>query len=119
MTAAVNEGGQAPPTGFGPDLEVTPLPDGAGWALRGSLDLATVPLARDRLGDLWVQGATVVLDLSGLEFMDSTGLNLFARGLVALGDDGTLVLRAPGGIVRRVLSVSGIEARPNVRVEDA
>ena len=108
---------QPPPTGFGPGLELIPLPDGTGFALRGSLDLATASVANDRLGDRWVVGATVVLDLASLDFMDSSGLNLIVRGLVELGDAGTLVLRAPGGIVRRILSVSGIEGRPNVRIE--
>lgn len=95
-----------------------PLPDGTGFSLRGSLDLAAAPLANDRLRHLWVPGATVVLDLAGLEFMDSTGLNLIERGLVALGEDGTLVLRAPHAVVRRIFSVSGIDARPNVRIEN-
>lgn len=101
------------------ELEVAPLPDGSGFALRGSLDLATAPQANDRLSHVWVPGATVVLDLAGLEFMDSTGLNMIARGLRELGADGTLVLRGPRGVVRRILSVSGFEGRPNLRLEEA
>ena len=101
-----------------PMLELAPLPAGSGYALRGILDLSTAHLGQERLERVWRPGATVVLDLSGVEFMDSTGLNLICRGLVAVGERGSLVLRNAQGMVRRVLSVSGIEARPNVRIED-
>jgi anti-anti-sigma factor len=101
-----------------PTLTVTPLPDGSGYSLKGTLDLSTVATARGRLDAAWRPEASVVLDLSGLEFMDSTGLNLISRGLTTLGERGTLLLRNPRGIVRRVLAVSGIESRPNVRLVD-
>lgn len=107
-----------PPFTPEPRLELTPLPDASGFSLRGVLDLSTAALAHDRLVNVWRPGATVVLDLSGLEFMDSTGLNLMCRGLVMLGERGSLVLRRPQGIVRRVLAVSGVEDRPNVRLAE-
>jgi anti-anti-sigma factor len=101
-----------------PTLKVTPLPDGSGYSLTGTIDLSTAATARDRLDAAWRPGATVALELSCLEFMDSTGLNLICRGLVTLGDRGSLVLRNPRGIVRRILAVSGIVDRPNVRLAE-
>lgn len=41
----------------------------------GELDLATVDLLQRTLGEI-DDGATIVLDLSGLSFIDSTGLRL-------------------------------------------
>lgn len=117
VSAAVHEGGRPPSAGYGPRLELTPLADGSGVALRGILDLSTIPVARDRIEALWRPGTTVTLDVSELEFMDSSGLNLICRGLLRLGDDGTLLIRGSRRIVRRVLTVSGVEALPNVRVE--
>jgi anti-sigma B factor antagonist len=44
--------------------------------LTGELDVATVPLFNKRLSELQQRGCTtVVLDLSGVTFMDSTGLS--------------------------------------------
>lgn len=97
-------------------LEVTPLPDGDGFALAGTLDLGTAEDARRSIEPAWRPGAEITLDLTRLEFMDSTGLNLIVETLRALGDDGRLVVRVPRGIVRRILRVSGLERRPNLTV---
>jgi anti-sigma B factor antagonist len=45
-------------------------------ALHGELDLATVDPVRARLDALQAERRAVVLDLDGLEFMDSTGIRL-------------------------------------------
>ena len=44
--------------------------------LSGELDLVTAPLLRDALRRLHGDGRRIVLDLSGVEFVDSTGLVL-------------------------------------------
>ncbi len=44
--------------------------------LSGELDLASAPRLRERLDELRQQRRPVVLDLSELEFMDSSGLHL-------------------------------------------
>jgi anti-sigma B factor antagonist len=50
--------------------------DGVYWlALSGELDLASAPLLEETLNDLAGEAmSAVVLDLSGLSFMDSTGV---------------------------------------------
>jgi anti-anti-sigma factor len=118
VTSGAEDAKLSEPVETEPTLRVTPLPDGSGYALTGMLDLSTAATARDRLDAAWRPGATVNLDLSGLEFMDSTGLNLICGGLLTLGEQGSLVLRNARGIVRRILTVSGIEERPNVRLEE-
>src|SRR4051812_37767622 len=45
-------------------------------AVHGELDLATVDAVRARLDALRAERRPVVLDLDGLEFMDSTGIRL-------------------------------------------
>jgi anti-sigma B factor antagonist len=45
-------------------------------AVQGELDLATVDGVRARLDALRAERRPVVLDLDGLEFMDSTGIRL-------------------------------------------
>jgi anti-sigma B factor antagonist len=51
--------------------------DRAVLSLHGELDLASAPLLEREIGDVdFATTATVVLDLQGLEFIDSTGLRM-------------------------------------------
>lgn len=52
-------------------------------SLQGELDFASTRMLEDRLTSLRAKKRTVRLDLSKLEFIDSTGLHLLIR---ALGD---------------------------------
>lgn len=48
-------------------------------SLSGELDLATSPVLEDRLAPLRARKSPVGLDLSNLDFIDSTGLHLLIR----------------------------------------
>ncbi len=48
-------------------------------SLTGELDLGSVPILEDRLAGLRALKSPVRLDLSKLEFIDSTGLHLLVR----------------------------------------
>jgi anti-anti-sigma factor len=54
-------------------------------ALTGELDLATIPELEDRLERLRAEGTDVELDLSGLDFMDASGLHVIARAMSTTG----------------------------------
>lgn len=58
-------------------LEVQEIPDGGAVRLKltGDLDLGTAPVLKARLRELAAQQCHVRLDLSELEFMDSTGIH--------------------------------------------
>jgi anti-anti-sigma factor len=101
----------------GPTLEVRPLDEGVAFV--GTLDLSTGDAAGEALDRLAVPGASFTVDLVGLTFMDSTGLNLLVRALEAVGDEGRLTIRVGPGIVAKVLGVSGLPERPNVVIETA
>ena len=51
-------------------------PGEATLRLAGELDLVTAPTLRDELARHQARGLRIVLDLSGIEFLDSTGLVL-------------------------------------------
>ena len=77
--------------------------------LHGELDLSSAPGLRERL--LAGQAARLILDLSGLAFMDSTGLKALLdanRRARLLG--GALTLAAPQKIVSKMLTVTGLDA---------
>ncbi|KAB2345272.1 STAS domain-containing protein [Actinomadura rudentiformis] len=81
--------------------------------LRGELDIAnaddlrqTLRSARREHGDL------VILDLEGLEFMDSHGLSvIISCHKAATEAGGSVSLAAPRPIVRRTLEVTGLASR--------
>jgi anti-sigma B factor antagonist len=81
-------------------------------ALRGELELATIGRAEAELGPIEAgECDEIVVDLSGLEFLDSTGIHF----LIALRErcaarGRQLSLVAPSGSVRRVLDLSGAAA---------
>jgi anti-anti-sigma factor len=52
---------------------------GVRLALVGELDLATAPRLEERLAQLREEGQPVLLDLSRLEFIDSSGLRVVIR----------------------------------------
>jgi len=77
-----------------------------GLALHGELDAATGPELDIAL--LETRGS-VVLDLSGITFMDSGGINALLRARALLGrEDRMLALARPSTPVRRTLETAGI-----------
>lgn len=79
---------------------------------RGELDLATAPQLEEALLPLVRSGRHAVLDLRGLDFMDSSGVRVVVTAHTAAAEhEGRLTLvrggaRSPVG---RVLEVSGLE----------
>lgn len=79
-------------------------------ALRGDLDVATRRSARDALqGALQAQRA-LVLDLTGLGFLDSTGLTVLINSADEARRLGRpFAIAVPPGGPRRVLELSGLD----------
>jgi anti-anti-sigma factor len=86
-------------------------PDGARrLTITGELDLASGPKLRERIDELRAARRIVRLDLSGLEFIDSTGIAIIAHGLAHSASDGWRLEVDPNvtGQVARLLTVAGI-----------
>ncbi len=80
------------------------------FRLAGNLDLTTVDRLRAAVGPACGTGVEVRLDLSAVDFCDSTGVGTFVwlhRQATAAG--GRLVLYAPRKAVREVLKISGVD----------
>jgi anti-anti-sigma factor len=85
-------------------------------AVRGELDLSTASDLEGPLDDAVSSGdASVLVDLSGCEFIDSTGIALIVRtwqrlDTAADGEgSGRVVICCANEQVRRVLEITGIE----------
>jgi anti-anti-sigma factor len=79
----------------------------------GALDIAAVPVLEATVGELREAGVQhVILDLSELDFMDSTGLRcILERDAEARQDGVSLSLVAGPPAVQRVFELTGTAAR--------
>lgn len=78
-------------------------------ALSGELDPHTAPLLQREIDGVITEGSDLVLDLSQLGFVDSSGLRVLISAQQQLADHGgTLVVRAPSETVRRLLEITGL-----------
>lgn len=76
--------------------------------VHGELDIATAPLLQEHLMSLVADGHRIVLDLAGVEFMDSSGLEVLEvchRRAELAGS--ALVLRRVPHRVTRLLELTG------------
>ena len=80
------------------------------FKLRGSLDLATSPTVRAALTDATEKGKRdLVVDLTQLEFLDSTGLGaLIGAHRRATEHGGSLRLIVSEGPIARLLTITGL-----------
>jgi anti-sigma B factor antagonist len=83
--------------------------------IRGDLDVVTAPALRGYLAQaLHERPRLVVFDLAGVGFMDCAAAAAI-RTCHALPGGPRLVLRHPRPVVRRLLSLSGLDAQCAVR----
>jgi anti-sigma B factor antagonist len=81
--------------------------------LKGELDLAAETSALDELTPVIERGPDVIVfDLSGVEFIDSTGLRVLLTCRSKAAEAGSrLVLTAPSNAVQRLLEVTKLADR--------
>ena len=85
--------------------------------LAGELDLYTAPRLQEHLRTAMAGDGDVVIDLSELTFIDSTGLGDLARTHRQLeAQSRRLVLRSPTAMVFRVLDISGLTSTLNIEL---
>jgi anti-sigma B factor antagonist len=85
--------------------------------LRGELDLATAPELEELVNARLDDGQEVVVDLRGLEFMDSSGVRVLvaAHARAARNDARLFVVRpATGTAVAKIVDVSGLDGELNI-----
>ncbi|HXJ67128.1 MAG TPA: STAS domain-containing protein [Actinomycetota bacterium] len=96
------------------DIEKTDAP--RGFRLVGELDASNVTSLSDALQPEIERGGDLTLDLAGLAFMDSTGIQVLVRTAQGLEGRGDLILVSPGSLVRRILELIPVQKLDNVRI---
>lgn len=81
-------------------------------AVTGEVDVYSAPTLRDRLADLIVSGDhTVIVDLSGVGFLDSTGLGTLVAALRQAGElGGALPLVCADDRILRLFAITGLDS---------
>ncbi len=81
--------------------------------VRGELDLGTAPELEGPLEEAVSAAEPLLIDLSGCEFIDSTGIAMIVRTWQQLGegdgDSRRVVICSANDQVRRVLEITGLE----------
>jgi anti-sigma B factor antagonist len=104
-------------TGRVPDVELKvssqSLGDRVIVTASGEIDLYTVPRLQSELAAVLAGGSAVevIVDMSGVEFCDSTGMNVLLTAMKrAREHGGGLVLASPRPAVRKILQVTGLDS---------
>ncbi|WP_285709270.1 STAS domain-containing protein [Microtetraspora sp. NBRC 16547] len=81
-------------------------------AIVGEIDLYTAPRLQAEFTRLLETGPErVVIDMSGVEFCDSTGMNVLLSALKRLRErGGILEVASPRPAVRKILQVTGLDS---------
>lgn len=99
-------------------LQVSRTESPSGFRLVGEVDISNVSSLRDAVSPAVEAGGDVTLDLAGLAFMDSTGIQVLIEMSRGLGDRGTLRLIGLGDLVRRTLERVRLQQLSNVEIVD-
>ena len=78
-------------------------------SLAGELDLSTIPNLEPRLLGELGNPVGVVVDLTGLSFIDSSGIGLLVRAFQSAEGGRMHTVVAPGSQVERVFELAGID----------
>ena len=96
------------------ELKVTSRPQGdyVVMSIHGEIDLYSVPRLQREFASVLASGARVrlIVDLSGVDFCDSTGINVLLAAHRQVRDaGGGLQLAAPRPVVTKILQVTGLK----------
>lgn len=87
------------------------LEDHAVLAVSGDVDMHTAPALRQQIAELVAAGNNrVLVDMSGVDFLDSTGLGALLGGLKEIrGGDGRLALVGVNDRVMKVFTITALD----------
>jgi anti-anti-sigma factor len=97
-------------------LEIEPIDEARGLRLVGEVDLSNVEQLKTALDPQVDRGGEITLDVAGLSFIGSAGVQVLIRALIDLEGRGVIVLRSPGESLRQLIGIMGLDRFPNLEV---
>jgi len=97
-----------------PHLRIEPTADG--FRVEGEVDLSNAHLLTEALAGAASSPGDLVLDVAGLAFMDSTGIQILIRAGKAMPPGQSLVVRHPGPLVLNLLKLIRADRMPGLRI---
>jgi anti-sigma B factor antagonist len=92
-------------------VRIEDSPDGTSVVtIAGELDLSTIPKMQGPLLEQIAQRPGVLVDLSGLSFIDSSGIGVLIQACRNANGTPMHVLIGPGSQVERIFSITGVSA---------
>jgi anti-sigma B factor antagonist len=116
LTAVVSPSSDTPVGGDDFRISVRDDGDAVTMAVEGEVDVATAPALRDELYRLIDRGTKrIVVDLGGMDFIDSTGLGVFVGALKRSREGGgELELRSLKPAARKIFDITGLSSAFNI-----
>ncbi len=99
-------------------LQIVHTSNPRGVRVVGEIDISNAGALQEALEPAVADGGDVTLDLSGLAFMDSTGIQVIIRAAHGLSGRGRLILVGAGDLVRRSLERIRLGQLANVEIRD-
>jgi anti-anti-sigma factor len=110
LTDGEHQDGNTPALRREPVIAVERIEGGVIVRLAGELDLYNASTVRDALTRAAADGPErMIVDLSEVEFIDSTALGVLIEARTMLRDRKEFVLAGPGLETRRALEISGLD----------
>jgi anti-anti-sigma factor len=100
------------------ELRVSRTKQPRGLRLSGELDVSNARTLARALSTEVSEGGDVTVDLSGVAFLDSTGLEALIRAARDLQGRGRLILVSPQQSVRKIFEIVLLDQRANVEIRD-
>jgi anti-anti-sigma factor len=91
-------------------------PTADGLRIAGEVDISNAHLLTDALASAATAKRDVVLDVAGLSFMDSTGIQVLLRAGKSMPAGTSLVINNPGPLVLNLLRLIRADRMPGLRI---
>jgi len=89
--------------------------DGQTLHVAGEIDMSTSEALRERINQA-LRSGSVTLDMTGVEFIDSSGVRVLLQAAAELNGQGPIRI-LPSTAVARILEIVGLDARPEIQLE--
>ena len=85
--------------------------------LSGEIDMASAEGVTASLRPLIEAGGPLIVDVSKVTFMDSTGLHVIIEAAKALGERGCIIVHGADGAVAKVIEITRLaQTRENIHI---